>query len=452
MYQRYTLHERARELCISSQRSPPTSKLRCFASSFFSPSRISYSVAREVFETTNANGTTTPLSAERLNLLYSISLFAVLPVSFPASHLLTRHSYATMFAGVLCNIAAAWLRYLSVVTSSYNIAVASSLMIGCAGGTIVTGVAYLPEKWFPLSTRTLATSIGVQANYSGWGISTLLIPYTATSQEALKTMLFIQALVVSGTLVAFVVLYRSPPKEMARRHTMMTENSVFVEGPFLAPFLAAMKTLFRNKAFVLQLVCYSILGGSSFAVTAVQAVLFEPIFSTTQGAWTNFIFVMSGVSAGIMLGSLSDRYADRIITTCAVTASLAMTCLSVVVEVSDEIDHDLLYGICLLAMSMSGISTLGFIGPALAKACRTTEVSHTWSGGAVEWWICVSGALLTLVSTEAVGFKVCAGMCWFATAGIVVLNIQQNKWSSSLRICSIRNDESLPILKRSVGV
>ena len=324
-----------------------------------------------------------------------------------------------MLFGVVCNVSGGWLRYVAVIQNSWAIALTSSILIGCSSAVIIMSVAMIPETRFPAALRTLATSIGVQCNYFGWGLSTVLIPYSISNEHDMKKLLFIQGLVVSASLVVFLAFYSSPPKR-SRASEQEAES-------FFTVFANVLKTLGGNSQYLALLLCYSILGGVSFSITAVQAEIFENMFSTNQGAWTNFCFVMSGVAGGLTFGSLPQHIGEIVITICFVVASLSLTALTVLCHFKDHFDknhsgsgsaegNNLLYGLCLMFMGLSGVTTLGFIGPALSKACRLVpKIPHSWSGGGVEWWIQVFGAVLALVSTESVGFAAVAGCSWVAT-------------------------------------
>eukprot|EP01061_Rhynchopus_euleeides_P038239 TRINITY_DN6568_c0_g2_i10.p1 TRINITY_DN6568_c0_g2~~TRINITY_DN6568_c0_g2_i10.p1 ORF type:complete len:461 (+),score=158.94 TRINITY_DN6568_c0_g2_i10:73-1455(+) len=372
-------------------------------------------LAKEIFNTVEVldNGTEIhhELDSTQLNLLYSASLITVLPLSLPASHFVTSHNYLTMLFGVCCNVIGAWLRYLSVSQGSYPVALLSSIFIGACSSVCITSVAYIPDKWFPGHLCTLATSIGVQVAYTGWGLATVAVPYLATDDESMEQFLLTQAFVVSGTLGVFFLFYKSPPTH---------ETVSMKDASFLSTFWGVMARLFSTKAYVIQLFCFSVLGGLSFSITAVQAELFTA-FSTKEGAWTNFTFVTTGVLAGMAFGSLPRRHTDALLVFCFILCAVALASLTTLVHYADDIEHDTLYMACLCMMGLAGIASLGFIGPALTRACRSVpDVDPSFSGGGIEWWIQVWGSVLTLISTGSVGFAGCAVAAWLAAIVFVL--------------------------------
>jgi hypothetical protein len=135
-------------------------------------------------------------AADDLKWLYS-SIYIVVPVvQLLVAYPLFRYNWSTMLLGVSLNVACAWLRYAAVVHHSYAMGLASSCLAGGAAAVIVSSYSIVPENWFGPSERGLATAIGVQANYLGWGFGVLL-PLYVDSLSAFTTFCFWQALAMS---------------------------------------------------------------------------------------------------------------------------------------------------------------------------------------------------------------------------------------------------------------
>eukprot|EP01060_Flectonema_neradi_P035368 TRINITY_DN6495_c0_g1_i1.p1 TRINITY_DN6495_c0_g1~~TRINITY_DN6495_c0_g1_i1.p1 ORF type:complete len:441 (+),score=62.53 TRINITY_DN6495_c0_g1_i1:52-1374(+) len=375
-----------------------------------------------------------PLSDGTLNWLYSASLLAVLPYAFPASYLLSRKNTLITGMGVVCNVSGAWLRYISAVTGSYGVALASSILIGLSAAVIITSVSHVPGTWFRKEERSLATSIGVQANYSGWCAGAVLLPYLVSTPDDFKKLMLIQALIVSCSLVLFVLFHREAPPGVNGDEDVKDEEAQEDEGEksivpqtgFFSEFIYVMKHLWSSKFFVCQLAIYSAIGGISFAIPAVQGEVFDSSdnsisFSDHETAWTNFAFVFSGVVGGLLFGAfIKKQYINIFLSICFVVCSISLTLIVVVSHLESHFSKDTVYAMYLVLMGLSGVTSLGFIGPALSRACSCVHpISHSWSGGAVEWWIQVFGAILTQISTS---FIYVAVLSWVATIGWVLSN------------------------------
>ena len=328
--------------------------------------------------------------------------------------------------GVFCNVAGAWLRYVSAITGSYVVALASSILIGLSAAVIITSVSNVPGTWFRKEERSLATSIGVQANYAGWCAGAVLLPYIVNTPDDFKKLMLIQAFVVSCSLVLFVLFHREAPpglvEEVNDEEVPPSNNdkeSVVAQTGFIKEFIFVMKHLWSSKSFIIQLAIYSAIGGISFAIPAVQGEVFgsddnKVSFSNHQTAWTNFAFVFSGVTGGLLFGAfVSKKYVNTFLSVCFLVCSISLTLIVVVSHVESHFSKHTVFIMYLVLMSISGITSLGFIGPALSRACACVHpISHSWSGGAVEWWIQVFGAILTQISTN---FQYVAVLSWVAT-------------------------------------
>ena len=83
-----------------------------------------------------------------VQLMYTASLLAVLPATFPAAYSLVRAPWSTSLACVLFNIAGAWLRWLAVASGSWLVALISSVLVGFAASIIICSYTSLAERWF----------------------------------------------------------------------------------------------------------------------------------------------------------------------------------------------------------------------------------------------------------------------------------------------------------------
>ena len=147
------------------------------------------------------------IDTNQLNLLYTILLIAVLPATIVVVPQLERRNYATTAAGVACNCGAAVLRWVAAARRSYGVALASSVLAGFSAAVIISSVAHIGEAWFPPGQRTLAMSLGVQANYFGWCVGGVVVPHAITGGASFVAFQKWQAVVIcvlcGGTFLAF---------------------------------------------------------------------------------------------------------------------------------------------------------------------------------------------------------------------------------------------------------
>ena len=87
-------------------------------------------------------------TAQEINLVYSASLFTVLPFAIPAARYLNTHNYLTTGLGVTANVIGAWLRWWGTHQGDYVIVLLSSMFIGAAAAVIICSVAQVGARWF----------------------------------------------------------------------------------------------------------------------------------------------------------------------------------------------------------------------------------------------------------------------------------------------------------------
>ncbi|KAK3282860.1 hypothetical protein CYMTET_9421 [Cymbomonas tetramitiformis] len=379
----------------------------CNAFMFMDYASVS-SVAEDIFDCGDSS----------LNWLYSASLLTVIPAAIPASYFLNTRNWETTGVGVLCNCVGGWLRWWATKQESYWLALASSIAIGLSAAVIITSVTQVAMRWFPADQRGFACGIAAQANYFGWCLGGL-IPNIVKEDEQLKTLLFFQALVVTTSLILFLAFHRARPSgpvdDFEGTHSLLEEK----DSEDKLGMQESLRQMFTNPQFGLQCICFSLLGGISFTIPAVQDIIFDAHgFSSQQTTWTNFSFIATGVVTGLVISAkFSDpRYLSRVLKTAFLVASITFTLMTILTYSHKVISKEVEYVLYVVLMSFGGAASLGFISLGLASAAETAHpVSETYSSGAVEWLLQGFGALLIQMSTANVGFILCAIMCWIVT-------------------------------------
>lgn len=126
-----------------------------------------------------------------VNWLWTASLLAVLPGTIPATYFLPKvgwPNYLTTGFGAVCNVIGAWLRYYSVANRSYAAGIASSILIGFSAAVIISSIMQVSTKWFAKKHQALATSVAVQANYAGWALGVVLVPFSIPTSASGATV------------------------------------------------------------------------------------------------------------------------------------------------------------------------------------------------------------------------------------------------------------------------
>jgi hypothetical protein len=369
-------------------------------------------LGKQIFHTDN-NG---------LNWLYSASLMAVVVSSLPAIYLMESHgvtgSWSVMAIATVSNVIGCWLRWLSVVHESYVVALLSSIVLGFAGAGVIVSIVPLAEHNFPKETRTLATTIAVQMNYLGWCLSSVIVPANSNTKTELGSMLFTQAILISFSILFFSMFHRPLPSWCCNRNSgSSSESDRLVPGgedqrdnnhhnsnnDGLAHHFKQMSTLLFNRQFMVQCLCFSMSGGISFALPAVQDELFLEVgLPQKYTKWTNLSFLATGVLTGLIIGGVfhykniapDDFYSMFTIRLLFGICTLSLSGLAVLASFAADMSNNAVFGLALILMAISGGCSLGFVGIALPQAVHIARpVSEVYSASSVEWLLQIWGVV-----------------------------------------------------------
>ena len=106
-----------------------------------------------------------------------------------------------------------------------------------------------------------------------------------------------------------------------------------------------------------------------------------------------------------------------------ILASLALTALSVLTFVRHSLTPPVLTAVAAIFMGAAGFASLGFTGIGLTVAAHIGEpVPESLTGGAIEWLIQVSSAILTQLTglNASMGFVGCCITSWVITIPLLI--------------------------------
>ena len=396
----------------------------------------------------------TPISSEDLDWTYSASLTAVVLFMMPAAYLIKWRNYSMMCASVCLNIGAAWLRYLSAVCASYALAISSAVLLGGATAVMMPAFALLPEVWFPVQQRALATALGVQSWYAGWALGALVIPLVVSDAASMRLTMLVQAAVTTLSLPLFLCAYASEPParalgSAARGSAPLPRGAVDGDAAEaeaeeeeeleeeLQPQLSeggSLRAIGANFQFWVHAVSYGLLAGISFALPAITANVFADCmhpaltFVSEQSMWINFGFIASGVVGGVLIGAFTtDASQATVIRLCALTCAAALSLLVAVTHLpalADRLGGDGIPMLIVLVVlvSAAGAASLGFFALGLRSAARIgAPVPHVYSAGITETLSQLLAVSITQSSVCPIGFKACAICAALVTVALVAL-------------------------------
>lgn len=303
------------------------------------------------------------------------------------------------------------MRFVAVKQRHFTLAMGSSVLIGISAAQLACSASVLSKLWFPTNERTIATSASVMANYSGWLLGALLMPVYIDGlgdtqppwhvrHGRMKTLSYFQALYSIIQFLGCCSLYWKSPSESAVREA----TSAYRDRRKL------LVNILGNPWFLIQMFAYSLLGGVSFGIPAVQDAIFTSYnISTRNTAYTNVAFIGTGVVTGLSIGVIvrNSRYFGFTLKILFFICAASLTALHTLTVAANAP-----FWAILLCMSLAGLSSLGFIGIALEAAAQFPKVGAAASCLSIEWLIQGCGAIIAQVATGPNGFLICAVVVW----------------------------------------
>jgi hypothetical protein len=261
----------------------------------------------------------------------------------------------------------------------------------------------------------MANSIAVVSNYLGWGVSTVIIPYSVSGTQSLTDLQLYQAIAMSAAFAAFLVFHRESPETAEQQQSEEEEAAAEEEEEAAAEEDTAVRhhdvsvsqellQLLKNKQYCLQCLCYSILTGVAYSVPGfATTALVDLSLTVHQSAWVNFSFVFAGVLSSLLLGRMVTKPSQypSVLKSAFLISSAGLISIVLLINYQKSIAADTVYALVIVANMITGIGSLSFLGVAFSAAVEATHpVDAEFSGGFIELWVQIWGFLFTYVSSD----------------------------------------------------
>lgn len=236
----------------------------------------------------------------------------------------------------------------------------ASFFLNAVTGPIAMGAASkFAEVWFPPSERATATAIAAECNILGGAAAFLMGPFlvTASGEEGLSQFLLLQYILVGmaglNALLALIYFPAGPPlPPSASAH-----EALAVEASFsLASLWRGVKTVSKNKDFMVMAAAYGLCGGmtSAWASTLTPNLTVLHISQTAAG-WIGFAGILGGNVVGLVVGLYLDRVRrhKRLLVALNAGAGITAAAFACVVQGNFTLSHDAAYALAFVFATLA---------------------------------------------------------------------------------------------------
>lgn len=242
----------------------------------------------------------TALDTIMIDLLSLTFMVVYIPVTFISAWVLDKYDFR-IGAGIGAILAGifGFLRFLAF----NNYALVLIFQIGIAVGQpfILNAVTKLSANWFPEDERTMATGLAMLSQFLGIALCMVISPVLVIGND-LGTLNLVYGIMALIAGVLFVIFVKDrpptpPSTEISTEKVMMTDG---------------LKTLFKNKQFVILTVGFLILLGIFNTVLTLILQIVSPRghgedFAGTLGG----LILVGGIVGSIVFSGLSDKLKKR---------------------------------------------------------------------------------------------------------------------------------------------
>ncbi|XP_056638267.1 uncharacterized MFS-type transporter C09D4.1 isoform X1 [Diorhabda sublineata] len=240
-----------------------------------------------------------------------IYMVLYIPFVFPASYLLEKLGLRkAVIIGMLGTCIGSWIKVGAVSQDRFYIAFLGQTVVGFSQIFVLSVPARLAAVWFGPSQVSSACSIGVFGNQLGVALGFLLPPIFVSSDLTIDEMthqFYVMYISVAAfttvLLLAILLLFKDKPP-IPPSHAALQQDSD--DGGFMD----SLKTLLKNRSFMLLLMAYGINVGAFYAISTLlnQIVLsYYPNASTDAGR-IGLVIVVAGMMGSVCCGIVLDKY------------------------------------------------------------------------------------------------------------------------------------------------
>lgn len=233
-----------------------------------------------------------------IGLLSLVFMVVFIVVSIPASWVIDTYGIR-VGVGIGAVLTGAFGLLRGLLATDYTWVLVSQIGIAVGQPFVLNAIAKIAGRWFPLGERATATGLASLAIYVGIFAGVAVTPMIVL-RSSIPTALLIYGVISAVVGVVFLVFVRErPPTPVGPE-----ERSLVFDG---------LKSVFRNRGFVLLLVLFFVgLGVFNAVTTWIEDIVRPRGFSIDQAGLIGGLMVIGGIVGAVVIPPLSDRMKRRV--------------------------------------------------------------------------------------------------------------------------------------------
>jgi len=233
-----------------------------------------------------------------IGLLSLVFMVVFIVVSIPASWVIDMYGIR-VGVGIGAVLTGTFGLLRGLLAADYAWVLAAQIGIAVGQPFVLNAIAKIAGRWFPLGERATATGLASLAIYVGIFAGLAATPMIVL-RASIPTALLLYGAISAAIGLVFLTLARErPPTPVGPE-----ERSLVFDG---------LKSVFRNRGFLLLLVLFFIgLGVFNAVTTWIEDIVRPRGFTIDQAGLVGGLMVIGGIVGAIVIPPLSDRMRRRV--------------------------------------------------------------------------------------------------------------------------------------------
>jgi len=233
-----------------------------------------------------------------IGLLSLVFMVVFIVVSIPASWVIDTYGIR-VGVGIGAVLTGAFGLLRGLLAADYAWVLASQIGIAVGQPFVLNAIAKIAGRWFPIGERATATGLASLAIYAG-----IFAGLAVTPMIVLRSSLPTALLVYGAISAAVAILFLAAARERPATPVGPEERSLVFDG---------LKSVFRNRGFVLLLLLFFIgLGVFNAVTTWIEDIVRPRGFTIDQAGLVGGLMVVGGIVGAVVIPPLSDRLRRRV--------------------------------------------------------------------------------------------------------------------------------------------